>query len=92
MVATPEGGLALHRRRRREMQDLLERFQLFEPRGFSCRNIVAIGGPVGLGDSRLGRNDTHGRAPGDTLGAEERGNRSFVIGLGHGGTFCLSER
>ena len=74
------------------MQDLLERFLLFEPRGFFCRNIVTIGSPVGLGDCGLGRNDTNRRAPCDTLGAEERGNRSFVIGLGHGGTFCLSER
>ena len=74
------------------MQDLLERFLLFEPRGFFCRNIVAVGSPVRLGDGGLGRNDTNGRAPRDTFGAEERGNRSFVIGLGHGGTFCLSER
>ena len=74
------------------MQDLLERFLLFEPRGFSCRNIVTIGGAVGLGDGSLGWNDTHGRAPRDTLGAEKGGNRSFVIVLGHGGTFCLSER
>ena len=74
------------------MQDLLERFQLFEPRGFSCRNIVAISGPVGFGDGGLGRNDTHGWAPGDALGAEVRSYRGFIIGLGHGGTFCLSKR
>jgi hypothetical protein len=74
------------------MKDLMECFQLFEPHGFSCGNIVAIGGPVGLGDGRLSRNDANRWAPRDTLGAEERGNRSFVIGLGHGGTFCLSER
>jgi hypothetical protein len=74
------------------MQDLLERFHLFEPRGFSCRNIVAISGPVGLGDGGLGRNSTHGRAPCDTLGAKIRGNRRFVIGLGHRGTFCMNKR
>jgi hypothetical protein len=74
------------------MQDLLERFQLFEPRGFFCRNIVAIGGPVGLGDGCLGGNDTNRWAPRDALGTKELGKRSFVIGLGHGGTFCLSER
>ena len=74
------------------MQDLLEGFLLFEPRGFFCRNIVAVGSPVGLGDGGLGRNDTNRWASGDTLGAEELSNRSFVIGLGHGGTFCLSER
>ena len=74
------------------MQDLLEGFLLFEPCGFSCRDVVAIGGAVGLGDGRLGRNGTYGRAPGDPLGAEVRGYRGFIIGLGHGGTFCLSER
>lgn len=74
------------------MEDLLERFLLFEPCGFSCGNIVAVGGPVGFGDGRLGRNDTYGRAPCDTVDAKVRGNRSFVIGLGHGGTLCLSER
>jgi len=74
------------------MQDLLEGFLFFEPCSFSCRDIVAIGGSVGLGDSRLGRDDTHGRAPCDALGTEVRGYRSFIIGLGHGGTFCLSER
>src|SRR6516162_3663302 len=52
-----KGSSALHRRWRREMQDLLERFQLFEPRGLSCRDIVAISGPVGLGDGGLGRNN-----------------------------------
>ena len=85
------GSLASHRRRR-EMQDLLEGFLLFESGGFSCRDVVAIGGPVGLGDGRLGRNDTHGWAPGDALGAEVRSYRGFIIGLGHRGTFCLSER
>ena len=74
------------------MQDLLERFLLFEPRSFFCRNIVAIGGSISLGDGRLRRNDTNRWASGDTLGAEELSDRSFVIGLGHGGTLCLSER
>ena len=74
------------------MQDLLQRFHLFEPRGFFCRNIVAISGPVRLGDSGLGRNNTYSRAPCDTLGAKIRGNRSFVIGLGHRGTLCMNER
>ena len=74
------------------MKDLLERFLLFEPGSFFCRHIIAIGGSISLGDGRLGWNDTNRRAPRDTLGAQERGNRSFVIGLGHGGTFFLSER
>ena len=71
------------------MQDLLERFLLFQPGGFSCRDVVAIGGPVCLGDRRLGRNNTHGRTPGDTLGAEVRGYRGFII-LGTSGN-SLSE-
>ena len=72
------------------MKDLLEGFLLFESGGFSCRDVVAIGGPVGLGDGRLGRNHTHGRTPGDTLGAEVRGYRGFIIGLGTSGN-SLSE-
>jgi len=69
---------------RRQTEDLLKRFQFFEPGGFSCRNVVTIGGAVGFADDRLGRNDTDRRTAGDAFGAQERRNRSFVIGLGHG--------
>src|SRR6516225_627334 len=82
------GSLPLDRRRWREMQQLLERFRLFGARGLFCRDIVAIGGAVCLGDRRLGRNNAYGRAAGDAFGAQIRGYRSFVLGLGHGGTFC----
>src|SRR6516162_5107861 len=85
-------SLSLDRRRWREMQHLLERFHLFGPRGLFGCDIVAIGRTIRLGDGRLGRNNAHGRAPCHPLGAEVSGHRSFVIGLGHRGTFCLSER
>src|SRR5262249_30084758 len=77
-------SLTLHRQRRREIKDLLKGLLLFEPGGFFFRNIVSIGGTIGLGDGRLSRDDTNRWASRDTLGAEERGNRSLVIGLGHG--------
>src|ERR1700730_5015524 len=86
----PEGAFqsrasfASHWRQRRQTGDLLQRFRFFHSRGFSCRNIVTVGGAVRFRGRRLCRDNADRRTAGDALGTEKGRNRSFVIGLGHG--------
>src|SRR5882762_10525920 len=86
---TEEAGPVSNRRQRRRTHDVLKGLHFFEARGFSCRNVVTVGGAVGFGDGRLGRDDADRRASRHALGAQEGGNRSLIIGLGHGNS--LSE-
>jgi hypothetical protein len=77
-------GRILDRGQRREM-DQLGRFLPFQARRFFRCYVIAVGDAVSLGNRRLGRNNTHRRAPGHPFGAQKGGNGSFVIGLRHCG-------
>src|SRR6266404_2309318 len=88
--SVPKGTHSVsHRRQRRQTEDMLKGLHFFEARGFPCRNVVTVGGAVGFGDGSLGRDDADRRASRHALGAQEGGNRSLIIGLGHGNS--LSE-
>src|SRR5437764_9724832 len=64
---------------------LLVTKQLFLPRRFAGRVIVAQGGAIGLGDVAVGRNGAGCRAAGHALFAQKLSNRRGIFILGHGG-------